>query len=524
MNKNYRVSEKRTNLIYEPIERYKKCAYNKLFTIEYGIKDLLVRIFENPNNIPKFNAYIVIRQKYGESFVFKKSKTGLECECNHFIIETEEAFPVGYDISYNPNESYTIFEKIYNTTYMDKSVNPMFDKLCLYLDVNKENLFIHTIYPNYKDKNIPDIEYLCYLVIETEDYMKYQNITSFYVAFAFLYEDSIVFDHNYSLPTVDEIIDNAVKNVYVGINFFPKVEYSNLPYFTTITRLSSLLYEGSKCRSKIIIEDDNHCSPDISFAKHYAFNNENLRAVRKLLEIVNKVDENSENNQALLVKKYLNQGDIFTQYEVMGIVSVDKYPDSPTFVIDENLSWHFVYKQKTLLRYVKGRYIVRKSEEYDKDLLKRTLSKTFSEAQAENISKVISYAWKQKHGTTVLITDDQTKHDIIRLCTLNRGYEINNIDLLANTDYTEMLSSIDGALAIGTDCHCYAIGVILDGESVVPGNMARGARYNSARNYIAILAKQNMRAIAVVISEDRTMDIISTEDLKNECAEELEEV
>ena len=221
MNKNYRASEKRTNLIYEPIERYKKCAYNKLFTIEYGIKDLLGSIFENPNNIPKFNAYIVIRQKYGESFVFKKSKTGLECECNHFIIETEEAFPVGYDISYNPNESYTIFEKIYNTTYIDKSVNPMFDKLCLYLDVNKENLFIHTIYPNYKDKNIPDIEYLCYLVIETEDYMKYQNITSFYVAFAFLYEDSIVFDQNYSLPTVDEIIDNAVKNVYAGINFFP---------------------------------------------------------------------------------------------------------------------------------------------------------------------------------------------------------------------------------------------------------------------------------------------------------------
>ena len=133
---------------------------------------------------------------------------------------------------------------------------------------------------------------------------------------------------------------------------------------------------------------------------------------------------------------------------------------------------------------------------------------------------MIRAAWKQRHGTTILITSDSAKTDILGLCESNRGYEINDFELLSNDNYTMMLTSIDGAVAIDSDCHCFAIGVILDGKTIVAGNMARGARYNSAKNYIATLKSLNMKAIAVVISEDRTMDVISTEDKEIECSVE----
>ena len=173
-----------------------------------------------------------------------------------------------------------------------------------------------------------------------------------------------------------------------------------------------------------------------------------------------------------------------------------------------------------MLRYKKGRYIVRKKEEYDKDLLKRKLIEVFDEDKVDSLAEVIKAAWKQRHGTTMLITDDSAKDDIIRLCSKDRGYEIFDVELWTNDNYTEMLTSIDGAVVIDSYGKCYAIGVILDGKTIVAGNMARGARYNSARNYIATLKKQNMWAVAVVISEDRTMDVISTEDIEIECSVE----
>lgn len=505
--------KKQTNLIYEPIYRYKECAYQKLFAVEYGIKGLLESIIENPNSIPLFNAYIIIRQAEGKSYVFKKKDLGSDCECIPFIIDINEATPVGCDISYNPNASYAVFEKMYNTTYKGVSVNLLLDKLCSVLAVKKENLFIHTIYPNYMGVNITDIESLCYLIIETEGYQKYQNLSSFYMALACLYAESLVYDRNYSWSTVDEIIDNAVRDVYTGTNLIPKVAYKSLPYFSIVTRLSSMLYEGGKCQARIIVDEDNNCFADIVLKKTCAFDIQNMREVRKLLEIVNKRDGNNK-GQALLIKKSLLEYNLFPRYEVVGIVSTDKYADSPTFIIDDNLSWHFDCKQKTLLRYIKGRYVVRKDEEYDRDLLERKLTAVFKNNKVEQLVMVISEAWKQRHGTTVLITDDVTRDDIIRLCDANRGYEINDLELpLTNDDYTEMITSIDGAVVIDSDCRCYAIGVILDGKTIVDGNMARGARYNSARNYIATLKKMNMKAVAVVISEDRTMDVISTEDI-----------
>ena len=55
------------------------------------------------------------------------------------------------------------------------------------------------------------------------------------------------------------------------------------------------------------------------------------------------------------------------------------------------------------------------------------------------------------------------------------------------------------------------------------GRPDRGARYNSTARYISNLKEYDKCAIAVIVSEDKTIDIISTnDDIKKE-HEELNE-
>jgi len=54
----------------------------------------------------------------------------------------------------------------------------------------------------------------------------------------------------------------------------------------------------------------------------------------------------------------------------------------------------------------------------------------------------------------------------------------------------------------------HTIGAILDGESVVEADMARGARYNSAIKYTYSRKQNNEKCIAVVVSEDGDVNFI----------------
>lgn len=73
------------------------------------------------------------------------------------------------------------------------------------------------------------------------------------------------------------------------------------------------------------------------------------------------------------------------------------------------------------------------------------------------------------------------------------------------------LTSIDGAVLVDFDGNCYAIGFILDGDMAIKGNIGRGARYNSAVNYIERQKKKGNDFFAVIFSEDKTIDIYSND-------------
>ena len=131
---------------------------------------------------------------------------------------------------------------------------------------------------------------------------------------------------------------------------------------------------------------------------------------------------------------------------------------------------------------------------------------------AKIIEKIAKEAIHQSHGTTVVFTDE-AEDESCRLSKFHRCELIRPIDLCQHKEYILPLTSIDGALIVGTDGECYGVGAILDGEAVKPGSIGRGARYNSALNYVAWRKRKspNGKYCAVIISEDGIVNIITTQ-------------
>ena len=118
----------------------------------------------------------------------------------------------------------------------------------------------------------------------------------------------------------------------------------------------------------------------------------------------------------------------------------------------------------------------------------------------------VGTAKRQKHGTTIIISD-HAEEESIRLSRLNRAIKVSTE--LNNNEAINSVTAIDGVVLLDPFGKCFAIGAILDGEARKPGNSARGARYNSAVTYIDYWGKKGYKAIAVIISVDNSIDVYS---------------
>lgn len=128
------------------------------------------------------------------------------------------------------------------------------------------------------------------------------------------------------------------------------------------------------------------------------------------------------------------------------------------------------------------------------------------------INEVVQAAKYQRHGTVILISEQKhVQSETKRLCKFGRGISIKPINLYNNIDIITSITAIDGAVMMDTKCNCMGIGFILDGNAIVPGNPARGARYNSTINYIYGRKEQLQRFIGVIISEDGTAEVVDSD-------------
>ena len=121
------------------------------------------------------------------------------------------------------------------------------------------------------------------------------------------------------------------------------------------------------------------------------------------------------------------------------------------------------------------------------------------------LTSIISEAKKQPHGTTIIITD-KAEDECDRLRSHNRAIQI--YPVIAERETMRSITAIDGAVIIDPYGKCYALGAILDGESGKHGDMARGARYNSAITYVDYWQKKRGdKIIAIIVSADESLDV-----------------
>lgn len=273
-----------------------------------------------------------------------------------------------------------------------------------------------------------------------------------------------------------------------------------------LQNLSAVTYESSYADSRIIASRTDgkgthrtkRSGLKIAFTDPIDFSVENLRQIRKLLELSNE-------DLAVVI------GDTG---RIKGLTAEAVFPNECEIRIRGHLSMTITFDGTKMISYNSGHYHIYVPHAADNNLhnLLNKVDFTITEEQSAKITDVIARASLQPHGTILIIgSKDDIADETERICSAKHAIGIHAIDLSADPMLVPSVTSIDGAVLMDTDCMSSCIGAILDGDFVTRGNMARGSRYNSTCNYIKRRMDLGQYFVGIVISEDGTVDVVSND-------------
>lgn len=439
----------------------------RLNSLQQNFDELLRTIFEDERNMPNTEIFISIISREGELSVYRDDKV-YQLDINNLLVHMN-----GY----------------------------ISEELCKKFDIKISELYI---FPLYEKKHI-DFNIMIVSIV-TEGYDEFIFLKHFYERFCFEAENLLMYANYNPFLDINKIVDNGI--FFIRSESFQNMAKKNiscLPDFVLITRLSALLYENQKCEANIICVMNDICMA-IKFEEPVELSYKNFRQIRKLLEM-------SKFDMCLVLKCIWNNEIINPKFEIVGIAKRKRIKHDIVFEISGHMEWKLYYDEKPALKYQEGRYLILNEKDFKYDQVNSIATRIFKvdRKESEKIIKIVESSLCQEHGTTLIFAQD-AKVEAERLYNVKRGIKIEKLDLSIDLDIIKNITSIDGAVMIDENSFCYGIGVILDGNALVKGSAARGARYNSAYNYIAGKKKDKMKYIAIVLSEDKTIDIITTED------------
>ena len=290
------------------------------------------------------------------------------------------------------------------------------------------------------------------------------------------------------------------------------VEYvmTEIPDKEIFIQLSAMNYEKRVTHKHLIFDKNNSLSIPadencIILDGTMNFEIANLRLIRKLMEI-------SGEDSGLVIQQQAGS------WCVKGTVPLKLAKKIYQVEIAGHSIWKLKNGEEELFEYIEGIYKlppigVKKDideAEYKKlDGFAHKDEQEHIESAISNIKKIAS------HGTGIIFIDEPVlTTEIERLASFKKAYIIKKATLklcAASKEVLKGITAIDGALFCDFQLNCKAIGVIVDGKSIVKGNPGRGARYNSLMNYIGYLKNNpeydKARSMAIVVSEDGSLDI-----------------
>ncbi len=245
------------------------------------------------------------------------------------------------------------------------------------------------------------------------------------------------------------------------------------------------------------------------------FCTENLKELRKLLEI-------STNDTIMISANSRVEGIVFCgqKRELKS-----KFASFPQLTFYGYLKWRLCIEGKEWFSYDNGIYKIY-SENREKQW-KRTLDKLkLTNTETTDMVKVIELLSKESHGTSVVFMEEDIltgggigQGEVDRLNQKNRCIKIYGlgdleshvINLKLHLKDMKGITSIDGAIMADMKGNVHAIGAILDGEAEEAGDVSRGARYNSVKNYISVTKRKNTASniFGVIVSEDGDVNLVT---------------
>lgn len=321
--------------------------------------------------------------------------------------------------------------------------------------------------------------------------------------------DLIFLSYYKQIPYIEERLFRAVKNKEGIRNNYTEslCKKSGGIDREFISLISARKYEKRELFSRIYLGEMPQSQMEISFegrnSNKWKFSSGNLRFVRKVLET-------AKGERVLVVGR---EGE---EQVMRGIATLgESVGNQITF--NGYLKWRLTGNGKELLHYEEGKF------HFSDEKQTEVIGLDALHLENEKDIKDTIYALKeQAHGTSAVFLDGKAFEDELdRLDRNNRLCRIKPVSIF-KSEYGEKekkrfrelligLSAIDGALIADYQGNIHAIGAILDGESVVEADMARGARYNSLKNYVNWLVGcrgyECKQCFAVIISEDGGIDV-----------------
>lgn len=264
----------------------------------------------------------------------------------------------------------------------------------------------------------------------------------------------------------------------------------------TMNDVSSLYYESSECKGYFQFVENNNKFHGIKLKNEVSFHSMNDRIIRKLLEA------------AKTYPLVVYNGDIIG-------IATEKIHCQHEYILRVlgHLAWEYRINDVSQFICANSLYKI-PSSHTNSQLISSNLKKFFNLGE-EDIGiflDIVNQASKG-HGALIIITDN-AEAESERLCLLNRGIQIQPFYICEDSQgVISDLSTIDGAVILDNTLKCYAFGVILDGEAVLPGTPSRGSRYNSAKNYVMLKQKKDSKHkyMAIVISEDGMVNVFPSD-------------
>ena len=316
-------------------------------------------------------------------------------------------------------------------------------------------------------------------------------------------------------------IEDFGKSIYYGAcNLFERYmrDFFHL-HMEDITGISSFYYEGAVAEGtmcffiapgdELLIElADNKYSMKIPFC------GANIKKIRKMLEITK-----SEGRQNLFALAFSFDG----EWKLDGFadcISNNVHWIRIDFI--KHMVWDMYWGSERIIRYSCGRYI--DPETTYEDIFEKKLS-SLCDGDGSKLWGLVNAAIGQKHGTTLVIICEENKivrKEIERLLKGSIGTMLStrkDVNVL-KPEYVSGLTTVDGALILDHKGRAYGYGMIFASKGIkrIKRDSGRGARFNSAKFYIADLAQRGKKAIAVIVSEDGMVNFYSTEDANEEGA------